>query len=176
MRRSDRQITNPDEIASILRSASLCHLAMVDDGKPYVVPMNFGYSDGALYFHSASEGRKIEVLRKNPEVCFSVVARHEMVPGERACSWTARFASVTGTGRARIITDREGKEKGLKILMAQYSDDGYDFSEEDLAGVVVIRVEVDSLVGKSSDTETRGPAFAEASAGRHGDAERKGRF
>ncbi len=150
MRRSDRRITNPDEIASILRSASLCQLAMLDEGKPYVVPLNYGYRDGNLYFHSAPEGRKIRVLSQNPEVCFSIVAKHELIPAERACSWTTQYASVTGTGRASIVTDREGKEKGLEILMAQYSDDAYDFSEEDLAGVVVIRVEIEQMSGKSS--------------------------
>ena len=150
MRRSDKQIKDLAELEAILRSAQICHLSMVDEGKPYVVPLNFGYEDNALYFHSAPEGRKINILRKNPEVCFSVVARHEIVVSERACSWTAEFSSVTGTGKAAILTDRAGKEKGLTVLMSQYSDEKYDFSDEDLDGVVVIRVEVQEMTGKSS--------------------------
>ena len=150
MRRSDKQIKDLAELEAILRSAQICHLSMVDEGKPYVVPLNFGYEDNALYFHSAPEGRKINILRKNPEVCFSVVARHEIVVSERACSWTAEFSSVTGTGKAAILTDRAVKEKGLTVLMSQYSDEKYDFSDEDLDGVVVIRVEVQEMTGKSS--------------------------
>jgi len=150
MRRADKQITNIMELEAILRSAQICHLSMVDEGKPYVVPLNFGYEDNALYFHSAPEGRKINILRKNPEVCFSVVARHEIVVSERACSWTAEFSSVTGTGKAAILTDRAGKEKGLTVLMSQYSDEKYDFSDEDLDGVVIIRVEINEMTGKSN--------------------------
>lgn len=156
MRRSDKQITDLNEIEHIIHSADLCFLSMVDDGKPYVVPLNFGYEDRALYFHSAPEGRKIEVLKRNPDVCFSVVARHELVRSERACSWTAKFSSVTGTGKAEILTDREEVEKGLTILMRQYSDEKYDFSVEDLEGIVIIRVEINEIMGKASDAGTGG--------------------
>ena len=156
MRRSDKQITDLTEIENLLRTAELCHLSMVDEGKPYGVPLNFGYAIGALYFHSAPEGRKIDILRKNPEVCFSIIARHELVRGERACSWTAKFSSVIGTGRAEIISDRAGKEEGLAILMGQYSKEEYDFSDENLDGIVVVKVEIEAVTGKSSDAATRG--------------------
>jgi len=163
MRRSDRQITSHAEIESLIRFSSLCHLAMIDNGRPYVVPMNFGYSDGALYFHSAPEGRKIRALRQNPEVCFSILSDHQLVEGVKACSWSTSYRSVIGTGRAEIITKPEEIRTGLKILMAQYSDREYKFSDTDLEGVVVIRVVVDSLMGKSSDARTRGRADAEKS-------------
>jgi nitroimidazol reductase NimA-like FMN-containing flavoprotein (pyridoxamine 5'-phosphate oxidase superfamily) len=161
MRRSDKQITDPAEIEALLRSAELCHLSMVNDGKPYVVPMNFGYANGALYFHSAPEGRKIDVLRKNPKVCFSVIGKYDLKTGEKACSWTAKYSSVIGTGKASILEDRVEKEKGLAILMKQYSEDEYDFSDEKLDGVVVIKVEIETLTGKSSDAGTRGRGDAE---------------
>jgi len=150
MRRSDKQITDTLELESLLSTAELCHLSMVDDGKPYVVPLNFGYADGALYFHSAPEGRKIDVLRKNPDVCFSIIGKYDLVTGGQACSWTAKYSSVIGTGIATIISDRTGKEQGLKVLMAQYSDEEYDFSNENLDGVVVIRVAINDMTGKSN--------------------------
>ena len=150
MRRSDKQLTDSADIERILSSASLCHLSMVDDGKPYVVPMNFGYANGALYFHSAPEGRKIDVMRKNPDVCFSVIGKYDLKTGEKACSWTAKYSSVIGTGKASILEDRVEKEKGLAILMAQYSEEEYDFSDEKLDGVVVIKVEIEGMTGKSS--------------------------
>jgi len=159
MRRSDKQVTDTAELEAIIRNSDICHLAMVDNGKPYVVPMNFGYKSGEIYFHSAPEGRKIDILRKNPDVGFSLVGRHELVRNERACSWTAKYSSVIGTGKAAILSNREEKEKGLSILMKQYSDKNYDFSEVNLSDVVVIRVKVETLMGKSSDT---GAASAEA--------------
>jgi nitroimidazol reductase NimA-like FMN-containing flavoprotein (pyridoxamine 5'-phosphate oxidase superfamily) len=72
------------------------------------------------------------------------------VVNERACSWTAEFSSVTGTGKAEILIDRAEKEKGLAVLMSQYSDEKYDFSDEDLDGVIVIKVEIEEMTGKKS--------------------------
>lgn len=150
MRRCDKQITDIIELEIILCSAELCLLAMVDDGKPYAVPLNFGYANGALYFHSAPEGRKIDILRSNPAVSFTIISRHELVMNERVCSWTAKFTSVIGAGKAEIITDRAGKEKGLAVLMGQYSNEEYDFSDENLDGIVVIKVTIEEMTGKSS--------------------------
>jgi nitroimidazol reductase NimA-like FMN-containing flavoprotein (pyridoxamine 5'-phosphate oxidase superfamily) len=150
MRRSDRQTTDIQNIEQILVSGQLCHLALVDDGKPYIVPLNFGYADGALYFHSAPEGRKLDIIRKNPEVCFNVIGRYDLVTGEQACSWSAKYTSVMGTGKAEIVTDREGKEEGLTVLMAQYSEEEYEFFEEKLDGIVVIKVVIEEMIGKGS--------------------------
>jgi nitroimidazol reductase NimA-like FMN-containing flavoprotein (pyridoxamine 5'-phosphate oxidase superfamily) len=150
MRRSDKKIESKNDLAELLRNGELCHLAMVDGDKPYVVPLNYGYLDGALYFHSAPEGRKIDILRENPQVCFCVVADHQLIEGVKGCSWSARYQSVIGTGKAVIITDSSEKAEGLKILMAQYSEREYEFSDVELEGVVVIRVEIEEMSGKGS--------------------------
>jgi len=160
MRRNDKKIESAAELAELLQSGDICHLSMVDDGKPYVIPLNYGYveggyleggtTNGALYFHSAPEGRKLDILRKNPQVCFSIVADHQLIEGVKACSWSANYRSVIGTGKAFILTEPAEKDEGLKVLMAQYSDREYEFSEKDLERVVVIRVEIESLSGKGS--------------------------
>ncbi len=64
MRRKDREIVGLEGIESVIRKASICHLAMCDGKSPYVVPLCFGYDDGVLYFHSAGEGRKLDALEK----------------------------------------------------------------------------------------------------------------
>ncbi|HNU36390.1 MAG TPA: pyridoxamine 5'-phosphate oxidase family protein, partial [Methanomassiliicoccales archaeon] len=68
MRKAEREIMDQGELEEVIRRAEVCRLAMVDDGKPYIVPMNFGYRNGCLYFHCAKEGRKLDVLRENPKV------------------------------------------------------------------------------------------------------------
>lgn len=79
MRRSDREITDLGEILSIINDCKVIHLAMVDDGEPYLLPLNFGYAceGGAFSFfcHSAREGRKLDILRKNPTVAFEMDCR-----------------------------------------------------------------------------------------------------
>ena len=72
MRRSDREIRDRSSIDGILHAASVCHLALCDGDRPYVVPMSYGYDGDRLYFHCASEGRKLDVVRRNPNACFAV--------------------------------------------------------------------------------------------------------
>ncbi len=150
MRRNDKKIESAADLAELLRNGELCYLSMVDDGKPYVVPLNYGYLDETLYFHSAPEGRKIDILRKNPQVCFCVVPDHQLIEGVKGCSWSASYRSVMGTGRATILTEPAEKKVGLKILMAQYSDREYEFSDSDLERIVVIRVDIEEMSGKES--------------------------
>lgn len=72
MTRRERQVTDEDHIRHILQSAKILHLGMVDGAEPYVVPMNYGYllEDGklTLYLHGARRGRKLDILRINPNV------------------------------------------------------------------------------------------------------------
>ena len=83
MRRKDREITHIHAILDLVSECRVCRLAMTDGGVPYIVPLNYGYeyADGALtfYFHSAKEGRKLEILKKNPMVCLELDGRGELV-------------------------------------------------------------------------------------------------
>jgi nitroimidazol reductase NimA-like FMN-containing flavoprotein (pyridoxamine 5'-phosphate oxidase superfamily) len=101
----------------ILEQAQVCRLAMVDQGRPYVVPLNFGYRDGCLYFHSAKEGRKIDVLRADPHVCFEVDELVKINKAAQACDWGVSFRSVIGRGIARILETPAEKKTGLDIIM-----------------------------------------------------------
>ena len=71
VRRDDKMIRDLDGIREILRKGLVCHVAMVDEGMPYMVAMNYGFRDNAIYLHATLEGRKIDILRKNPRVCFN---------------------------------------------------------------------------------------------------------
>lgn len=148
MRRKEKQITDTQQMEQILEQAQVCRLAMVDQGRPYVVPLNFGYRDGCLYFHSAKEGRKIDVLRADPHVCFEVDELVKINKAAQACDWGVSFRSVIGTGTARILEAPAEKKTGLDIIMAHYSGRSFDYPEEILAKTAVIQVTVDEMTGK----------------------------
>ena len=57
---------------------------MADEAGPYIVPLNFGFSDDSLYFHSAHKGRKIDILKKNPRVCFEFDLGVKIISGEKS--------------------------------------------------------------------------------------------
>lgn len=63
MRRKDKEINDEKKIEQILKKSAICRIALCDQGRPYLVPMNFGYKKNCLYPQSASEGRKIGILR-----------------------------------------------------------------------------------------------------------------
>lgn len=150
MRRKDRKIKDKTEIEKIIKKALVCRVALSDRNSPYVFPVCFGFKDGCLYFHSAQEGRKIEILKKNNKVCFEMDIDTELVEGEKGCEWGIRYSSVIGFGMASFVEDAEEMKKALSILLGHYSDKKYEFSEHSLKQVTVVKIQVESLTGKSS--------------------------
>ncbi len=75
----------------------------MDRDEPYVVPVCFGYEKNALCFHSALEGRKVGLIKKNNKVCFGIDTDTEMIKSESACSWNLNYRSIVGLGRACIL-------------------------------------------------------------------------
>jgi nitroimidazol reductase NimA-like FMN-containing flavoprotein (pyridoxamine 5'-phosphate oxidase superfamily) len=149
MRRKEKEISNTDEIDAIIGQADICHLGLIDDDEPYVVPVNFGYKKNRIYFHSAREGRKIDVIRNNPKVCFNIVTDIKVVrPSPDSC--TTKYKSVTGTGIATIVEDIREKLDGLKSIMRQTIGCEYALSREKVDSVLVVRIDIQKITGKQS--------------------------
>ena len=117
MRRKDKEVKDKDIISSALNRAIVCRLGLTENDMPYVVPMNFGYKDNCLYFHSVPIGKKIEIIKKNNQVCFEIDIDHELVITESACNATMKYLSIIGSGKAELIDDFERKQKALEIIM-----------------------------------------------------------
>lgn len=150
MRRSEREITDRTEIEEIVRKASICRLALSDNGTPYIVPVCFGYENDTLYFHSATEGRKLDILKRNNRVCFEMDIETKLVVAEKACGWGMKYRCVIGSGTASVVQDPAEKRKGLDAIMRQYSGPEGDYSQEALNRTTVIKVEIESLTGKQA--------------------------
>ncbi len=151
MRKHKQEITDKDTLEEILRRAVVCRIGLSEDNVPYVVPVCFGYKDGCIYIHSAGQGRKIEIIRKNNKVCFEVDVDVEPVPGEKACKWTVKYISVIGFGRASLIDGHQEKIDALDIIMGHYSGrDSHDYEPHALDLTAVIKIEIQSMTGKRS--------------------------
>ncbi|OGR25049.1 MAG: pyridoxamine 5'-phosphate oxidase [Desulfobacterales bacterium RIFOXYA12_FULL_46_15] len=150
MRRKEREIGNREEIEKILKNSTVCRLAMVDEDKPYMVPMNFGYREGALYLHSAREGRKIDLIRKNPNVCFEVDEIVRFRKAKLACDWGVEYKSVIGSGKAILLSTRDEKIQAFNIIMAQYSGREFEYPDEMLEKTLAIKIEIEKMTGKKS--------------------------
>lgn len=150
MRRAEREIHDPLLVEALLCRAEYIHLGLWDGTSPYVVPVNFGYKDGAVYFHSAAAGKKVECLRLCDRVCFEAVLNYDLVRAAKPCGYTAHYKSVMGFGRAVFLDDPVEKVEGLNTIMRYNRGPEIAFSEEVLVRTVVVRIDVQTLTGKAN--------------------------
>lgn len=153
MRRSDKEIRDKNTIEEILREAQVCRIALCNDNKPYIVPMNFGFEDNYIYLHSATEGQKIEILSENRNICFEVDIQNELVKSEITCNWGMKYYSVIGFGKTNFIWNINEKKEILDIIMQKYSKNypkSFKYSENTLNKTAVIKVEITEITGKKS--------------------------
>lgn len=150
MRRKEKEITDRAIIESIILRSSVCRLAFSEDDRPYIIPLCFGYKDNILYFHSACEGKKLDILRKNNNVCFEFDIDHEIVGAEDACKWGMKFRSVIGFGKASFIDDLKSKRRALDIIMQHYSGRSFVYAEVAVKNTAIIKVKIERMTGKKS--------------------------
>jgi len=149
MRKAEREIRDQARILAIMKEALVCRLGLADEGRPYVVPMNFGLGEGCLYLHCAREGRKLDILRKNNRVCFEMDLLREIKQGPTACNWGARYESVIGFGRASFVEDPQEKRAALDRIMDHYGAEGpFSYADAVLTETEVIKVSIESVTGK----------------------------
>ncbi len=156
MRRSDKEITDRDVLERLLDDAQVLHLGLVDEGRPYVVPLNFGREGDVLYVHCAAEGRKLRCLTAQPAVCVEVERLDRVTKGSSACGeWTSHYESAIGFGTARVLADEADRERGLQAIMAKYSGRrDWTFKPETLAKTIVVRIDLERLTGKRSPAQS----------------------
>lgn len=147
LRRSKYQIPD-NEAVRILQEGEYGILATCGlDKEPYGTPINYVYDDGFIYFHCANKGRKIDNLKENNLVGFTVVGKAQIVPSK----YSTNYESVIVSGEARILSDWE-KSKPLLALITKYSPDflqgANEYIERYLEKTTVIEIKIADLKGK----------------------------
>ncbi len=150
MRRKEKEITDQSEMEGLIRKANICRLGLSVDDRPYIVPMNFGFREGCIYFHTAREGKKIDMIQRNSRVCFEVELDCRMVRSEKPCDWSMKFRSVIGHGKAALLTDAKEKRTALDLIMEHNGGQVGDYSEKLLERLAIIKVEIEAMTGKKS--------------------------
>jgi nitroimidazol reductase NimA-like FMN-containing flavoprotein (pyridoxamine 5'-phosphate oxidase superfamily) len=152
MRRKEREVSDTVSVELIISNSDVCRIAFADNNTPYIVAMNFGYSGGdqpCLFFHCASEGRKLEMIKKNNCVCFQMDTDHEIYGGEKGCDWGMKYSSVVGYGIISVVSDQISRKKGLDCLMKHYTGDkNFTYDEKVLARTTILRLDITEMTGK----------------------------
>jgi len=153
MRRNDLAVSDPAELDDIILSCDCFRLAFADGTKPYIVPLSFGYQreDGmpVFYFHSAKEGRKVELSRKLSYAGFELDTNRAINENEKPCDFSVRYQSIIGEGTLTEITDTDEKIRGLNLIMNHYSGRAnWEFPLHVLDKTVLFRLSVSEMSGK----------------------------
>lgn len=156
MRRSDRQVTDRDAILAMLNGMTEGHLALLDNGEPYGVTMNFAFEERGgrvtLYFHCAQAGRKLDALRRSPSAYFfaeSGAAFQEKAKPDGSPYMTMLYSSVAGPGRVEEITGPAAKRRALGLIAARFSGTPIDrVPESAVSATCVLRMTLDALTAK----------------------------
>lgn len=152
MRRKDREVNNIEEIKEILNKCKTASLAMIDNGIPYVVPLSYGYEIAEkqliLYFHSAKEGRKIDILKKSDMVSFTIFNEGKPLFPETPCNSGYYYSSIIGNGHVEFIENTDEKLKALHKMFAQQSGQEISFTKAQTENVCLFKVISDDYTGK----------------------------
>lgn len=144
MRRKDREVTQQSEIEAVIKACKICHLAMVNEGLPYLVPLNFGYKleqgQLTLYFHSAKAGQKLTILQKNNQVCFEMETQGHLIVADSPCDYSYDFASIIGFGAVEFIEDSDEKCVALSSLMNHQTGKQFIFGAAQTKQICVYKI------------------------------------
>lgn len=147
MRRFKQQIPE-EKCIELLKNEPRGVLALYgEDGYPYALPLNHLYFDGALYFHCAAEGHKIDAIKSNPHASFCVMDKGYRKENE----WALNINSVIVFGKVGFVTDMAEKETLLRMLGNKYYPDPQEVEREIdkyLDRVCILKLSIDHMTGK----------------------------
>ncbi len=144
MRLEEREITSRDKIDKFIMECSVVRLGMISRGEPYVVPLNFVYNNGIVYFHCALEGRKAEAIRTEPWVCLEFDEMYGVSVEEK----TTYYKSVIAWGTAVFVSDIDVVKRVLEMICIKYLDSSPGITEEMARRTGIIAIRIDSVTGK----------------------------
>ena len=152
MTKRERQITDQAQILHILDTAKVLHLGLCVNNEPYVVPMNYGYIEEkgklVLYLHSAVQGKKLDMIRANPNVFFEMDCDRMPFESKLPCQYGMVYSSIMGRAVATIVEDVEEKKRAMTILMKTQSGKDFEFNDRLVSMVAVVRLDVSEYTAK----------------------------
>ena len=154
MRRKDKEITDKNEIEDILSKSMLGRLGTCANGIPYITPMNFTYDkeSSKIYLHCANEGRKIENIRANQNVCFEVEEVTNVLVKQPTCASSVAYRTVILFGNIKILSDPHTKNGALQKLVDKYAPQNpkAPFTDAMLNKTNVLEIEIKEMTAKRS--------------------------
>ncbi|GMK47813.1 pyridoxamine 5'-phosphate oxidase [Paenibacillus glycanilyticus] len=126
IRLQKRACTDAGKIERFLGQARTGFLGLASDNVPYVVPLNFVWKDNAIYFHGASEGRKIEMIAENPAACFTVSEEYGTIADPTPAHVDTAYMSAIIYGTIEKVVDWEEATAAMQVMLDKYVPGYFD--------------------------------------------------
>ncbi len=146
---SNRKMSMED-VETLLLNNKIASLAVNgDDGKPYVIPIHYIYDKGALYFHSAKYGYKMDALAKDNRVCLTIMGETHVINEK----FTAAFESVVIEGHAEFVEDPSERqylaEEMIRRWTGGFTEAGQAMIDKTIKRTAFVRICIDAMTGKA---------------------------
>lgn len=162
MRKKSREM-DASWALEVMDRAPYITVGMTDaDGMPYAVPLSLARTDeNTFYFHCATEGKKLDILRSNPNVCLSAVGKCKPTVGPKDGSFTLEYKSAIAFGKAEVVEDDEEKRTALRAICLRFLPkhmEAFDAAvERSMSRTAVVRITLTAPpVGKRKAYDANG--------------------
>jgi uncharacterized protein len=149
-------VESRQEMETLLREETIGYLGLSTGDAPYVVPVNYWYVDGRILFHCALTGKKLDYLKANPRVCFTIgrqtgeIRRHAE---GNPCHVDSD--SVICAGRARIIEDLQERKGALDTFNRGFKPDADEISLEAAERCCAVEIKITEMTGRRERARKR---------------------
>jgi len=160
MRRKDKEITEINAKIDVIQKCKVCRIGLSENNLPYIVPMNFGYAFEnntlTLFFHSAKEGRKMDIIKNNNNACFEVDCDAQLIEAEGACAHSYAYKSIIGFGKILLLDELNEKIEALNKIMKHQTgkEEVFTFADEKVRSIAVYKMIVEEFTGKQKEINT----------------------
>src|ERR1700712_3764407 len=118
---------NETQIEDLLMSLPVGRIGCHADGVTYIVPINYVYHGNNLYAHS-TKGMKIDIMRKNPEVCFQVDAIDDLLNWESVICW-GKFEEIIDM-QEKVETMQKIINRVMPLMQGETAQPSHGFTDD----------------------------------------------
>ena len=149
-------VESREEMEKLLREEEIGYLGLSLDGNPYVVPLNYHYEDGKIFFHCGFRGKKFDYMKSNSHVCFTVARQPGWVrehAGGDPCHVDSD--SVICYGKARVLEDIDERKIALNAFNRRFRPDAANIPQERVTNCCAVEIKVSEMTGRQEREKKR---------------------
>jgi nitroimidazol reductase NimA-like FMN-containing flavoprotein (pyridoxamine 5'-phosphate oxidase superfamily) len=141
-------VESRDEMEQLLQEEKIGYLGLSSGENPYVVPLNYHYSEGRIWFHCGFRGKKLDYLKRNPKVCFTVARQTGQVREHAGDPCHVDSDSVICYGRAEVVEEMGEREIALNSFNRRFRPGAADVPFERMKNCCVVEIAVSEMTGR----------------------------